>query len=629
MDYSADILFEPNGMAPGQALPETRRLDAAEVAALNEIALKAYLQARPDDQSILPAAAGRFSALGRQDLAVACWQRLASFRPLDRAEGLQQADALYGSGHVEAASAILLSILDEEQDSAEASLICHAASFMQAAQKPEQALALLECYRTSCADNAAFQAQLSDAHLRLGHLKEAVETGRRATELGPDVPHNHFMLAQALIRAKNYAEAEKSLAAPCCAAEPYTYYLHADIARGRDDFNSAYMWLDRALAINPAFRDALYLKAFLLGVERKWPEAIKGYEAALVASPNDEPIMRSALVAYIEGKDFDAAMPIASSLVARYPEDNDIQHAIKIVTEHRLGLAGSISMRDFDPDDFSKFGKPPSVRKEARRPGIWPAIVLQINIIMALIVREARTRFGKSSLGYLWVIFEPFAHIGIMIMLVSVIGHGKGPPIGESFSIFYFTGVVPYHLFSHSLSHMTHAVPENKPMLNLPAVHLSDVLIARAVLELLTETCVAAFILVVIYGFGVDITPLNILGVLLGFFLIWVAGVGCGMISSVIALYFKGWPKIVGALNSLLYFSSGTFFIARMMPIWVRDILAWNPVLQAIEQIRLNYFPQPYPHWLDLGYLAVFALISLAAGLACTRLFHHELLVSE
>ena len=104
---------------------------------------------------------------------------------------------------------------------------------------------------------------------------------------------------------------------------------------------------------------------------------------------------------------------------------------------------------------------------------------------------------------------------------------------------------------------------------------------------------------------------------------------GMGMINAVLSAFFAGWSRIWGALASVLYFSSGTFFIPRMMPVPVREILKWNPVLQTIELVRVHYFHEPPPEWLMPGYLAGLALVILATGLGLERLFRRRMLDIE
>ena len=64
-----------------------------------------------------------------------------------------------------------------------------------------------------------------------------------------------------------------------------------------------------------------------------------------------------------------------------------------------------------------------------------------------------------------------------------------------------------------------------------------------------------------------------------------------------------------------------------MMPGWARDILAWNPLLHAIDWFRTGFFEAYQPHWLDASYLAVVAILSLLVGLALHRLLWRRLSV--
>jgi capsular polysaccharide transport system permease protein len=65
------------------------------------------------------------------------------------------------------------------------------------------------------------------------------------------------------------------------------------------------------------------------------------------------------------------------------------------------------------------------------------------------------------------------------------------------------------------------------------------------------------------------------------------------------------------------------------MPVWLRDILIWNPVLQGIEFVRFNYFHEPAPEWLNIKYLAGFAIGSVAIGLIMERMMRRRMLDVE
>jgi capsular polysaccharide transport system permease protein len=194
------------------------------------------------------------------------------------------------------------------------------------------------------------------------------------------------------------------------------------------------------------------------------------------------------------------------------------------------------------------------------------------------------------------------------------------PPIGEEFFIFYYTGIIiPYHMFVHTSSSMTYAIAGNGSLLQLPLVGTFDVLMARGLLELLTDTLVAALLLAGFGALGLGALPQDFAGVSTSLLVVWLLGCGCGFLNAVINAFAKSWDKIWAQLTRLLYFCSGIFYVPGMMPEWIRDILAWNPLLHAVDWFRSSFFREYEPHWLDRSYLLTFAVVTLLAGLGLER----------
>jgi len=68
-----------------------------------------------------------------------------------------------------------------------------------------------------------------------------------------------------------------------------------------------------------------------------------------------------------------------------------------------------------------------------------------------------------------------------------------------------------------------------------------------------------------------------------------------------------------------LLHNTGIFYVPGMMPDWARDILAWNPLLHAIDWFRAGFFVGYAPHWLDRSYLVILAVSALLTGLGLER----------
>jgi capsular polysaccharide transport system permease protein len=106
---------------------------------------------------------------------------------------------------------------------------------------------------------------------------------------------------------------------------------------------------------------------------------------------------------------------------------------------------------------------------------------------------------------------------------------------------------------------------------------------------------------------------------------VWLLGCGFGFVNAVVNAFCKSWDKIWAQLTRVLYFCSGIFYVPGMMPDWIRDKLAWNPVLQAVDWFRASFFADYAPHWLDRSYLAATAGLVLLAGLALERGLRRQL----
>jgi len=100
---------------------------------------------------------------------------------------------------------------------------------------------------------------------------------------------------------------------------------------------------------------------------------------------------------------------------------------------------------------------------------------------------------------------------------------------------------------------------------------------------------------------------------------VWLLGCGFGFLNAVINAFAKSWDKIWAQLTRLLYFCSGIFYVPGMMPEWIRDALAWNPLLHAVDWFRSGFFREYDPHWLDRSYLVLAAVFALLAGLSLER----------
>ncbi|MEG3125882.1 ABC transporter permease [Sphingomonas sp. GB1N7] len=489
--------------------------------------------------------------------------------------------------------------------------------------RPKEALGVaLPALRGETASVALWPIALTAAAMLKRHRLVSL-LGRRAARRHPENPAILFAIARLLLdRGEGQAALDQLAALPDVEDAELRFLRSVALAQGKQ-FEEAFVEIERAIAIAPTERGYLLHAVAVLGQLGRHGKAA-AFLDELTASRQDgaesEAWLRGVFATYTEAGRYDRAIEVGARIVQLAPADIGFLSVYETVINKHL-YAQLISGRQTIAPSANRRERVPT-RGHIRPPSF-------VRSVSALFRREMKTRFGRSRLGYLWVLFEPLAHIGIMIFLIGMLNHGGLPPIGQSFAVFYFTGIIPYHMFTHTAGHLIGSVPENRPLLQIPRVRILDIFAARAVLEAVTELIVAAIFLAAFVIVGLDAIPLEPLAVLGALMILWVAAIGVGMISAAIVSVFPAWERIWGAAASVIYFTSGTFYVPRMMPIWVRDILVWNPVLQGIELLRFHYFHEPAPEWLSVTYLVGFAVGTVAIALIMERLMRRRMLDVE
>jgi capsular polysaccharide transport system permease protein len=247
----------------------------------------------------------------------------------------------------------------------------------------------------------------------------------------------------------------------------------------------------------------------------------------------------------------------------------------------------------------------------------------QLDVVNALILRETRTRFGRNRLGYLWAVVEPVVVTLTFYVVIKIAGRELPPGMG-TFG-FIATGVLPYTLFSNSVTRVGDAISGNKPLLYYPQVRPLDLVISRSLLE--AATFVAVFILVM----GADALatrrlevhdPLLVIG---GMAAASALGTSLGLVFCGLSQFSPLADRARGPLMRPLFWVSGIFFTAGMVPESTRDAFLWNPVLHATEMTRAGWFVTHDARHVDPGYVLWWIGGMALVGLLLERLVRRRM----
>jgi ABC-type polysaccharide/polyol phosphate export permease/tetratricopeptide (TPR) repeat protein len=572
---------------------------------------RAAFALQPRDEPIADFCGWLFSNCERHQEAAAAYERLLENRPQWAAGHRHASGSLAVAG--ELARAIPHAIRASEIEPGSFEFAVHAGGLLATSGRNEEAYEYFTRAGRIEPGDPAILRHLSAAAVAIGRLEQAAALALRAHALASGDRVNALDAAELLLRAQRFDAAVEiiveRLADDREDGTAYRKLSAAHMLRGRSE--DAIEAIDRALAITPMIADYHLHRGNLLHRLGRFEEAVEAFARAASLDPENLEARRAQLSVYFDSGRFREALAVGGELMRSAPDNEEYAQAMLQVLNRRFETL------DGDYIVIGERATRPS-RELRELPGFWAGLQAQWRVIHALIIRETRTRFGDSTLGYGWALLEPILHISMLSLVFAVLMHSR-PPIGTQFFIFYYTGIIPYHLFVHSSTSMTYAVTSNGSLLQLPLVSTFDVIIARGLLELVTDLLVAVILLAGFGAIGLGTVPDNFAGLSASVAAIWVFGCGCGFINAVINGYCKSWDKIWAQLTRLLYFCSGIFYVPGMMPDWIRGILAWNPVLHAVDWFRSSFFIDYEPHWLDRTFLIIVAGGTLSVGLALER----------
>lgn len=257
----------------------------------------------------------------------------------------------------------------------------------------------------------------------------------------------------------------------------------------------------------------------------------------------------------------------------------------------------------------------PAARRRAR-PSDHP-LAVQTRVVAALILREMRTRFGRTRAGYLWALFNPLAQMAMYAAIFYF--SGRFAPVGVSNELFVLTGIMPFMAFSNIATRVTQSAAANQVLFAFPGVTPLDAAVARAILEVLTFLAIGLLFYVALWLLDRATAPVAPGHIALSIVLVSGLGFGFGLLGMTIMLVLPSWEKIVALLMFPLYFSAGVFFMPEMLPDHIGKALAFNPVMHVISTMRVGFYADFPTTLLSVRYAAGFGLALTLLGLLFER----------
>lgn len=234
-------------------------------------------------------------------------------------------------------------------------------------------------------------------------------------------------------------------------------------------------------------------------------------------------------------------------------------------------------------------------------------------VVRALMLRELITRYGRESLGFLWVVGEP------LIFCIGVIGlwaiarpdYEHGVRVGP----FVMTGYMALLLLRHQIGYSLNALSANGGLLYHRAIQPLHLYAARNLLEFLGATGAFLIVYLALAALGQIGPPSDWLLLYGGWFMLALQGLGLALIFSALTIRFSVMERVTPLLTYLLIPISGVFFMVAWLPERFQDDFLLIPLPHAVEMIRAGVFGEFVETRFDPIYGWSWGVALLALGL--------------
>lgn len=242
-------------------------------------------------------------------------------------------------------------------------------------------------------------------------------------------------------------------------------------------------------------------------------------------------------------------------------------------------------------------------------------------LLWNLTLRELRTKYRKSFLGWAWSMLNPLATVAIYSFVFGVLFQAAAPsgdPSGlTGFAFFLLAALLPWNFFALIANLGISSISSNAGLVRRVAFP-REVLVFSNTLHACVQFSIEIAILLIILGFvGGPVFPW-VFGVLVTSFFLAAFGAGFALALSALAVFFKDitylWTiglQVWFFLTPIVYDPS---IVEDRAPDWVNSILQFNP-MRSFTMIYRNLLYDGRIPSLQISLFAIFSsLASLVTG---------------
>ena len=226
------------------------------------------------------------------------------------------------------------------------------------------------------------------------------------------------------------------------------------------------------------------------------------------------------------------------------------------------------------------------------------------------VLRDLRTKYKRSALGYLWTMLHPLA---MMAILAVVFSHIMRIPV-ENYAVFLFAGLLPWNYFSSTSMMSIANIRANARLIGQIPVPKYIFLVSLTFSNMVNLLLAIVPLLVIMLATGRHV-PWTMLLLPVVFLPIYFLTTGLSLVLSASNVFFDDTLHLAEVALQGLYFMSPILYHRELLPARLIDYLVLNPLFCQIEFMRNVIYDGTIPDLYTFGINLVASFLFLVAGL--------------
>lgn len=237
------------------------------------------------------------------------------------------------------------------------------------------------------------------------------------------------------------------------------------------------------------------------------------------------------------------------------------------------------------------------------------SLYLYRDLVRALVVRDLKVRYRRSSIGFLWTMLQPLLTMLVLTAVFSALFRFELP----NYPVYALAGIMFWNFFSQSITSSMNSLRGNANLvtkLPVPTVVFPLASVISGVVNLLLAL-VPLFVILIATGH-----PLRpaVLFVPIAILIAALFTLGAGLLLSPLAVQFYDTIELVGVLLTLFMYLTPVFYPIAIVPERLQWIVRFNPIRSVLEVFRDPIYLGKIPPMTHLVVALSVAFLALLIG---------------